>query len=462
MTFVSPVSSSIAPAEPQARQAPWDNEAEQSVLGAMLLEQEAALKGAQLLTENSFYRDSHRRVFRAMVNLLERNSIVDPVVLKDELQRAGDLEPAGGMEYLAALTDVVPTAANVEYHCQIVKEKALLRGLIQVGTHIARLGYEASQTASSLIDEAEHRVFELSYERGTHEAERLKKLMWDAVERVEARHRGDVSTRGIGTGFKDLDQLTDGFQKSDMIVVAARPSMGKTAFCLNIAAHAGIEENKPVAIFSLEMSQEQLVERLLAAEGLIDLKRLRTGHLKDDDFPKMSKAAGSLGAAPIWIDDTPGLGLLELRSKARRLKAEHGIELFVIDYLQLLQGPPKIENRQAEISFISRSIKSLARELHTPVVVLSQLSRAPEQRGGDRKPMLSDLRDSGAIEQDADLVLFIYRAEMYKDQLPDAKEGIAEVSIAKHRNGPTGHITLAFQKDCTRFWNHTEREPSGA
>jgi replicative DNA helicase len=288
--------------------------------------------------------------------------------------------------------------------------------------------------------------------------------MWRAMERIEARHRGDESVQGVASGFADLDIKTNGFQRSDLIIVAARPSMGKTAFCLNVAANAALEGNTSTAVFSLEMSRDQLVERLLAAESFVDLQRLRSGNLRDDDYPKMSRAAGLLGTAPIWVDDTPALTLLELRSKARRLKAEHDIGLMVVDYMQLIRGPAKADSRQEEISFISRSLKALARELDTPVIALSQLSRAPEQRGGDRRPMLSDLRDSGAIEQDADLVLFIYRPEMYPtlvDRDP-GQEGMAELILAKHRNGPTGTIKLAFHKQYTRFESYSAREVEGA
>jgi replicative DNA helicase len=315
----------------------------------------------------------------------------------------------------------------------------------------------------SLLDQAEQRVFEVSFQRGTQEVVRIKELMWRAMERIEARHRGDDSVRGVPSGYTDLDDKTNGFQRSDLIIVAARPSMGKTAFCLNIAANAALEGKIPTTVFSLEMSRDQLVERLLAAESFVDLHRLRSGQLRDDDYPKMSRAAGLLGTAPIWIDDTPALTLLELRSKARRMKREHDIGLFVIDYLQLLRGP-RTESRQEEISFISRSLKALAREVETPIIALSQLSRAPEQRGGDRRPLLSDLRDSGAIEQDADLVMFIYRAEMYPNLVErDAHsvEGMAELILAKHRNGPTGTLKLAFHKQYTRFDNYTDRQDPG-
>jgi len=396
--------------------------------------------------------------------LLEKGDIIDPLLLRDALQRRGDLEAAGGTEYIAELLDMVPTAANVEYHCRIVRDRALRRRLIDAGTAIVQTAYEGPDEVDALLDGAEQKIFEVSFQRSTQEAVRLKTLVWDTMERIEARHHGEESVHGVYSGFKDLDKLTNGFQPSDLIIVAARPSMGKSSFCLNIATHAAVEEKIPVAVFSLEMAKEQLVERMLASESLVDLHRFRQGKLLEEDFSKLSYAVGILGQAPIWIDDTPGINLLEIRSKARRLKAEHDIGMFIIDYLQLIQAPRATENRQAEISFISRSLKALARELKTPVVALSQLSRAPEQRGGDRRPMLSDLRDSGAIEQDADLVLFIYRAEMYRSVMEkdaDMREGTAEVNLAKHRNGPTGTITLAFRKECTRFADYTERDPDG-
>jgi len=430
----------------------------------MLIDQDAALKAAQLVSDTAFYRDAHRRIFRAMLVLLEKGDIIDPLLLRDALQRRGDLEAAGGTEYIAELLDVVPTAANVEYHCRIVRDRALRRRLIEAGTAIVQTAYEGPDEVDALLDGAEQKIFEVSFQRSTQEAVRLKTLVWDTMERIEARHHGEESVHGVYSGFKDLDKLTNGFQPSDLIIVAARPSMGKSSFCLNIATHAAVEEKLPVAVFSLEMAKEQLVERMLASESLVDLHRFRQGKLLEEDFSKLSYAVGILGQAPIWIDDTPGINLLEIRSKARRLKAEHDIGLFIIDYLQLIQAPRENENRQAEISFISRSLKALARELKTPVVALSQLSRAPEQRGGDRRPMLSDLRDSGAIEQDADLVVFIYRAEMYRSVMEkdaDMREGTAEVNLAKHRNGPTGTITLAFRKECTRFADYTERDPDG-
>lgn len=463
MTSVSPASYSTG-SEEQLRRTPWSPEAEQAVLGAMLLDQDAGLKAVQLLGDTDFYREGHRRIFRAMAAVLDRGDVLDPLVLRDELDRRGDLEAAGGMEYVAELLDSVPTAANVEFHARIVRDKALLRRLIDVGTQLVQAAYEGRQEVGALLDEAEQKVFEVSTERGTQEVVRIKELMWQAMERIEARDRGDESVRGVASGFKDLDDKTNGFQGSDLIIVAARPSMGKTSFCLNIAANAALESRVPVAVFSLEMSKDQLVERLLSAEAFVDLHRLRSGGLRPEDYPKLSRAAGLLGTAPIWIDDTPALTLLELRSKARRLTAEHDIRLIVVDYLQLIRGGGRSESRQEEISFISRSLKALARELQIPVIALSQLSRAPEQRGGDRRPQLSDLRDSGAIEQDADLVVFIYRPEMYASQLDkeDFEEGVADVHLAKHRNGPTGMVKLAFLKQYTRFDNFTERRPEGS
>ena len=464
MTSVSHDASLLASAEvPAERRIPWSPDAEQAVLGAMLLDQDAALKAAELLVDDAFYKEAHRRLFRAMTAIIDKNDVLDPIVLRDELDRRGDLEAVGGIDYVSVLLDQVPTAANVEFHARIVKDKALMRRLIEVGTGIVKASYDGKEDVGELLDLAEHKIFEVSFQRGTQEFVRIKELMWDAMERIEARHRGDESVQGVASGFADLDKMTNGFQPSDLIIVAARPSMGKTSFCLDVAANAAIDGQVPVAIFSLEMSREQLVERLLASESFVDLQRLRTGKLRDEDFPRLSGAAGRLGSAKIWIDDTPAITLLELRSKARRMKAEHDIGLLVVDYLQLMQGPAKSESRQAEISFISRSLKALARELRIPLMALSQLSRAPEQRGGDRRPMLSDLRDSGAIEQDADLVLFLYRPEMYAGHLSDkdleGKEGMAELIVSKHRNGPTGSITLTFNKNCTRFDSFTPRDP---
>jgi replicative DNA helicase len=411
MTSASPATSSTD-REFSGRQAPWSNEAEQAVLGAMLLDQDAALKAVELLDDTMFYREGHRVLFRAMVALVERGDVIDPVTLRDELERRGDLDRAGGLEYVGTLIDVVPTAANVEYHARIARDKAVLRRLVEAATGIIQDVYDGRAPAGEVLDNAEHRVFQVAQFRRSEEFSRLKELIWPTMERIEKLQGGAGSVTGVPSGFADLDRLTAGFQKGDLVIIAARPSMGKTALVLNIVQHAAIEHRVGVAIFSIEMSKDQLVQRLLCSEGLVDAQRLRRGQLRDDDFPKLARAAGLLGTAPVWIDDTAALSPLAMRSKARRLKVEHDIGMVVVDYLQLMQGPSDVENRQQEISYISRSLKALAKGLNVPVVALSQLSRAPEQRGGDhRRPQLSDLRESGAIEQDADVVCFIYRQE---------------------------------------------------
>jgi replicative DNA helicase len=468
MTSVSPAASSTADREQAGRQAPWSNEAEQAVLGAMMLDQDAALKAAELLDDTMFYREGHRVLFRAMVALTERGDVIDPVTLRDELVRRGDLDRAGGMEYIGSLIDVVPTAANVEYHARIVRDKAVLRRLVEASTSIIQSVYEGHATSEEVLDEAEHRIFQVAQLKRAEEFVRIKELIWPTMERIEQLQSGHGAVTGVPTGFTDLDRLTAGFQKSDLIILAARPSMGKTAFALNCVQHAGIEHGVAVAIFSLEMSRDQLVQRLLCSEGLVDAQRLRRGQLRDDDYPKLARAAGLLGTAPLWIDDSAALTPLAMRSKARRLKAEHDIRLIVVDYLQLMQGPADAENRTQEISYVSRSLKALAKELEVPVVALSQLSRAPEQRGGEhRKPQLSDLRESGAIEQDADVVLFIYRQEFYDGPVDpksnESIEGIADLIVGKQRNGPTGALRLYFKKEFTRFDNYVARDaPEGA
>jgi replicative DNA helicase len=467
MTSVSPLASSTTErpggGEYAGRQAPWSSEAEQAVLGAMLLDQDAALKAAEILDDTMFYREGHRLLFRSMISLTERGDVIDPVTLRDELSRRGDLDRAGGMEYIASLIDVVPTAANVEYHAKIVRDKAVLRRLVEAATSIIQDVYEGHGTAGDVLDNAEHRVFQVAQFRRAEEFIRIKELIWPTMERIEQLQSGAGSVTGVPSGFADLDRLTAGFQRADLVIIAARPSMGKTALALNIVQHAAIEHNTGVAFFSIEMSKDALVQRLLCSEGLVDAQRLRRGLLRDDDYPKLARAAGLLGTAPIWIDDSATLTPLAMRSKARRLKAEHDIALVIVDYLQLMQGPGDVENRQQEISYISRSLKALAKELDVPVVAISQLSRAPEQRGGEhRRPQLSDLRESGAIEQDADVVCFIYRQEFYDGPVDpktnESIEGIAEVIVGKQRNGPTGMVKLHFKKEYTRFDNYTARE----
>jgi replicative DNA helicase len=405
-----------------------------------------------------FYREAHRRLFRAMLALTEQRVVIDHITLRDELLRRGELETAGGLEYLAELVDAVPTAANIEFHAKIVKDKAILRRLIETSTGIITEAYDGHSTANDLLDSAEAKIFQISQQRGDEGFTRIKEMLWPTMERIEALQRSGKTITGVPSGFVDLDALTSGFQPSELVVVAARPSMGKTALVLNVAAHAATATPATgVAIFSLEMSKDAVVQRLLTAEALVDSSRVRRSALRDADFTRLARAAGILQGCPIWIDDTPAITLLEMRSKARRLKAEHGIGLVVVDYLQLMRSPEYSENRVQEISDVSRSLKGLARELQVPVIALSQLSRASEQRGGERKPILSDLRDSGAIEQDADIVIFIHRPEYY-DKDDETKRGVAEIMLAKHRNGPTGDITLRFSREFTRFDSFTARE----
>jgi replicative DNA helicase len=444
-----------------SRSAPWSQEAEQAVLGAMLLDQDAALRAAELVDDSMFYREAHRRLFRAMLALTEQRTVIDHITLRDELLRRGELEVAGGLEYLAELVDAVPTAANIEFHAKIVKDKAILRRLIETSTGIITEAYDGHSTANDLLDSAEAKIFQISQQRGDEGFTRIKEMLWPTMERIETLQRSGKAITGVPSGFADLDEMTSGFQASELIIVAARPSMGKTAFCLNVATQAAVD-GFGVAVFSLEMSKEALVQRMLCAEARVDSQAVRRGTLRDPDFTRLARAAGILQSCPVWIDDTPSLSLLEMRSKARRLKVENDVRLIVVDYLQLMRSPEYAENRVQEVSDISRSLKGLARELNIPVIALSQLSRASEQRGGERRPILSDLRDSGAIEQDADVVLFIHRPEMYQkeDSEGNSLEGMAEVIVGKHRNGPTGLVNLYFHKQFTRFDNRTEREAS--
>ena len=452
----SPASSSTADTF-AGRSAPWSNDAEQAVLGAMLLDQDAALSGAQLLTDEMFYKEAHRRLYRAMVSLTERRSVIDHITLRDELTRRGELEGIGGYDYIAELADVVPTAANVEFHARIVREKAILRRLIETATGIITEAYGGHTTANELLDVAESRIFQVSQQRRDEGFTRLKEMLWPTMERIETLQKSGKSITGVPSGFADLDNLTSGFQPAELSIVAARPSMGKTSLVLNIAQHVAVQPNLTVGFYSLEMSKEALVRRMLTAEARVDSSLVRRGMLRDFDFTKLARSAGVLQSCPVWIDDTPALTLLEMRSKARRLKADSDIQLIVVDYLQLMRSPEYADNKVQEISDISRSLKGLAKELSIPVIALSQLSRASEQRGGDRKPILSDLRDSGAIEQDADLVMFIHRPEYY-DREDETKKGVAEVMLAKHRNGPTGDIHLRFNREYTRFDSLTQRD----
>jgi replicative DNA helicase len=372
--------SSIAPTVADTfrdRRPPWSEDAEQAVLGAMIMDRDAILRAAEFTDDTLFFREGHRRIFRAIVALNERGVVVDVLTLADELGLRGELDASGGKEYLSHLLDVVPTSANVEYHARIVREKGLIRRLIETSTELVSEAYDGRRTSGELLDHAERRILEISTERGSPGFHRIKELLWPAMERIEEMARGGGAVTGVPSGFADLDRLTLGFQPSELSIVAARPSMGKTAFILNVAQNAAIQAQVPVAVFSLEMAKEQLVARLLAAEGYIDAQRLRNGRLSPDDFSRLAKATGILSSAPIWIDDSPGLTALDIRSRARRLQVENKVGLVIIDYLQLIAGPPDSENRQQEISYISRSLKTLARELRIPVVALSQLSRAP-------------------------------------------------------------------------------------
>ena len=429
---------------------PQNVEAEQAVLGSMLIEREAISRVSEILRPEDFYREAHRLICSAILQLFNKNEAVDLITLTELLRREDKLEAAGGISYVTSLANSMPTAANVSYHAKIVEEKALLRQLITAATHIAGMGYEANDEVESILDQSEKIILEVANRKVTGEFAPIKNIILDAFSKIEQLYASRGGITGLSSGFKDLDRLTAGLQPSDLILIAARPSMGKTAFVLNIAQHVAVKEKKAVAVFSLEMSKEQLVQRMLCCEAPIDAQRLRIGELQDNDWKNLVRAAERLSAAPIFIDDTPGITVAEMRAKARRLKAEHDLKLVVIDYLQLMSGggSNKGENRQQEISEISRSLKSLARELNVPVIALSQLSRSVESRQS-KKPMLSDLRESGSLEQDADIVAFLYREDYYN---PETElKNITEVIIAKHRNGPVDTVQLYFHKAFTKF-----------
>jgi replicative DNA helicase len=436
------------------RTLPHNLEAEKCVLGAILINNHAFNQAAEVLDSEDFFRDAHRRIFDKMVVLTDRREPVDLVTLKDELARGNELEEVGGPAYISALTDGVPRSANVEFYAKIVKEKSTLRRLIQSANEVLGRAYDAEENADDLLDEAERSIFEIADQKmrtGFVHVGELAAGGYQLIEQLQA-HKGLVT--GVPSGFLDLDTLTSGFQKSDLVIVAARPSMGKTSFVLNIAMHCGVEAGKTVGIFSLEMTKEQLFMRMLTSEARVDAHRFRGGFLGEQDYARIVDAFGRMHDAKVFIDDTPSLGILEMRAKSRRLKLEHGLDMLVVDYLQLMQGRGRFENRQQELASISRALKILAKELGVPILALSQLSRAPEARG-DHRPQLSDLRESGALEQDADVVLFIFREEMYSnDGEPRPEmEGIAEILIGKQRNGPTGTVRLAFLKQFTRFEN---------
>jgi len=435
---------------------PQSIDAEESVIGGILLDNTALDRAVELIIAEDFYREAHRRIFRAMLDLSERHEPVDLVTLADALRSRNELQEVGGAAYLAELTERVPTAANVAYYARIVKDKAILRSLISTTTEIALKSYEAPADVESFLDEAEHQIFQLSERKTRPSFFRVRDIVVESMKAVEQLYERQELVTGVPTGFVDLDKKTAGLQPGDLVIVAGRPSMGKTAFALNMAQYAALESKTGVAVFSLEMSKEQLVLRMLCSEARVDQSKVRAGFAAQRDYPKLAIAAERLSETPIYIDDTPALSVLELRAKARRLKREReaNLGLVIVDYLQLMRGHAT-DSREQEISSISRSLKALAKELSLPVIALSQLNRAVESRA-DKRPLMADLRESGAIEQDADVIMFLYRPWVYDPKNADERE--AEVIIAKQRNGPTGTVPLTFFAEYTRFDNRAQDE----
>ncbi|MBO2537649.1 MULTISPECIES: replicative DNA helicase [Rummeliibacillus] len=428
---------------------PHNQEAEQSVIGAIFLEPQALITASEILIPEDFYRSAHQKIFQTMLRLSDQGKAIDVITVTEELSSHNELEDVGGISYITEIANAVPTAANVGHYAQIVSEKALLRRLIRVATKIVEDGYTREDEVDTLLSEAESRVMEVANRKNAGDFKHVKDVLVETYANVEhlQNRKGDIT--GIPTGFRDLDRLTAGFQRGDLIIVAARPSVGKTAFALNVAQAVGTQTDENVAIFSLEMGAEQLVMRMLCAEGNIDAQVLRTGALNSEDWRKLTMATGTLSRAGIYIDDSAGIRVSEIRAKCRRLKQEHGLGMILIDYLQLIQGSGLAgQNRQQEVSEISRSLKALARELEVPVIALSQLSRGVEQRQ-DKRPMMSDLRESGSIEQDADIVAFLYREDYYDKETEDANT--IEIIVAKQRNGPTDTVKLAFKKEFNKF-----------
>ncbi|WP_027964561.1 replicative DNA helicase [Halalkalibacillus halophilus] len=433
----------------QDRVPPHNIEAEQAVLGAVFLEPEAIITATEILEAEDFYRISHKRIFEQMIRLTDKGDPIDLVTVTTALTNAEILDDVGGVSYLSDIANAVPTAANIQYYAKIVEEKATLRNIISAATNIVSKTYEEDEEVTDVLDHAEKTILDISQDKTSGKFRNIKDVLINVYDNIEHLHHQSEGITGIASGFRDLDKLTSGFQRNDLIIVAARPSVGKTAFALNIAQNVAIHSDENVAIFSLEMGAEQLVSRMLCAEGNIDANRLRNGNLEEEDWGRLTMAMGSLSNAGVFIDDTPGVKVNEIRSKCRRLKQEQGLGMILIDYLQLIQGSANSrENRQQEVSEISRSLKALARELEVPVIALSQLSRGVEQRQ-DKRPMMSDLRESGSIEQDADIVGFLYRDDYYDEE--SEKENIIEIILAKQRNGPIGTVELAFVKEYNKF-----------
>ncbi|WP_017815426.1 MULTISPECIES: replicative DNA helicase [Paenibacillus] len=431
---------------------PQNLEAEQAVLGAILLQAEALISVMERVDTEDFYDKTHQLIYEAMVHLGEENQPIDLITLTSLLQDRSQLEDIGGVSYLAKLANAVPTAANVDYYAQIIEEKSMLRRLIRTATQIVSEGYTGGEDVGSMLGDAERKILEISNRRTGSGFIAIRDVLMEVFEKMETLSENKGNTTGIPTGFIDLDKMTAGFQRSDLIIVAARPSVGKTAFALNIAQNVAVRAKETVAIFSLEMSAAQLVQRMICAEANLDANAMRTGEFKEEDWMKLTMGIASLSEAEIYIDDTPGITVSEIRAKCRRLKKEKGLGMIVIDYLQLISGRGKAgENRQQEVSEISRTLKQIARELHVPVIALSQLSRGVEQRQ-DKRPMMSDLRESGSIEQDADIVSFLYRDDYYNQETE--KKNIIEIIIAKQRNGPVGTVELVFLKNFNKFVNY--------
>ena len=447
--------------DPSSYKVPPQNlEAEQSILGGILLENSSINSAVEILSKGDFYSEAHRKIFGIIIELSEKNEPVDLITLSNALKDKSMLDSVGGTSYLASLVDNVPSAANVVNYAKIVKEKAILRGLIGSATEIISSCYETGSDVDEVLDKAEHRIFEISENKVRISFYPIKEIVKDSFKSIEAIYASKGQLTGVPTGFDKIDDLTSGLQKSDLIIIAGRPSMGKTSLALNIAQFAAMEHKIPVAIFSLEMSKEQLAFRLLASEAKVDSQRLRKGFLGETDWPKLTTAAGRLSEAPLYIDDTPAITVLEMKAKSRRLSADSRLGLIIVDYIQLMRADGYRDNREQEISAISRSLKALAKELKVPVIALSQLNRQVETRT-NRRPQMADLRESGAIEQDADVIAFIYRDEVYNKSDDNQEKGIAEIIIAKQRNGPTDTVRLAFLEKFTSFENlaHAESKP---